>query len=247
MGCVSCLSLLEGDNGGSLWLVVGHRSWDAELELLGDGAEEGTISSDGLEREEEDEAEGNLGQDIQDSVDDDLLVGGGDVTTLRGSPEDDVAEVEKARHQGEQVVELGDLTVGLGGAAEAKEELVGNDQEDTYGEGVDWPCGVVTSGEGSGKASSDTSDGEDSNEGNLNPVGAGEQAQGDQGQWTSDGPLGVADPLEGSSGAVLAGHGVAAILSVVDDVVIAGVSEGLDEVGQGRDGVDLHGHKLVTS
>lgn len=234
--------LTEDNGGGRLSGVVGGRAGvggagngEVEVNTSVDVTEEGAVTGDGLARPDEDKAEDNLGEDVEDSVDDELLVNSGDEATLRDTPGDGVGNVGKERAEANNVVELANLGVDLvGRATEGEDEGNGDGDTGEDAEGKERPSGVETLGDGGGEEGTDRDDGGEGNPDKVNPVGTGEEAEDPDGDGGDKDPGGVTDPLELTTGGgvvtVPAVHGAAA--------------EGHDEVGKGSDGVD-DGDKVV--
>jgi len=223
--------LAEDNSGAGLSGVVGGRAGvggasngEVEVNTSVDVAEEGAVAGDGLTRPDEDEAEDDLGEDVEDSVDDDLLVNSGNEATLRDTPGDGVTDVENEGAEADNVVELANLGVDLvGRAAEGEDEGNGDGDTAEEAEGEEGPGGVEAGGKGSGVEGTDGEDGGEGDPDELNPVGTGEEAEDPHGDGGNKDPGSVADPLESTGGTVGSG---------------GAVTEGHDEVSKSSDGVD---------
>lgn len=222
---------------------------------------------DALVGEEEPGTEDGLGEDVEDSVGDDLLINGsvagaiGDTPNARNgvsywlqsillqsnlhgvdSPDDE----GEATNGSEEVANL--ATLGGGGVAAVVDELPDNDEVGNAGNGVPTPLlGSLLRAERGEETSENHDDVGNNGDQDVGTGKTSEQRKVEKQERGGDGPVNVTSPVDLAVDVVLGGGNVLVVLLLGGVVVADTVAAGHGEVGQSGKGDNEGGQDVVQT
>lgn len=149
---------------------------------------------------EEESTEDGLGEEVEDTVEDSLAIGGNDVTALAQSPGNWVEDPEESSHASADEEGPLDVTAkGLGVDASLPGELVDNVEESSTAKGKVWPL-VDTLDESTNQTSDNHDFVDKDNPEDGRPWHTGSEQQVHEQQWRSDEPVNVSSIEDGAVG-----------------------------------------------
>jgi len=189
-----------------------------------------------------------LGQDIENSVGNDLGINRPETSSITNGPDDWVQGPDDQGETSNGSEGLCGLAIlGSDSSATWNGQLVDDDQESKAGEGVVTPLLSVIASESSKEAESNHEDISDDGNNNVGTVQSSEEGKIQKKEWGSDSPVGITSPEDLTVDVVLDIWGV--LVLVVNANVSKGVSitGGHGEVGDGSKDGDEGGQDMEKS